>query len=105
LLYHPDGSFERLQADGILVGIKSGVDFEEKCVQLESGSILTLFTDGLVDSPATRGKFTVDDIRKIVKKAKLKPAQELADNVYMRLMEVAGTGPQDDVALVVLKVM
>jgi GAF domain-containing protein len=105
LLYHPDGSFDRLQADGILVGIKPDIGFEEKCVQLKSGSIMVLFTDGLVDSPATRGKFTVEDVQNIIAKAKLKPAQELADNVYMRLMEVAGTGPQDDVALVVLKVM
>ncbi|HOK53433.1 MAG TPA: GAF domain-containing protein [Armatimonadota bacterium] len=105
ILYRPDGSVERLRADGLLVGINPNIEFEEKEVKLEPGSILALFTDGLTDSPAARGKFGVDDVAAIIAEGALKPAQELADNIYTRLMEIAGKGTQDDVALVVLKVL
>lgn len=105
LLYRPDGSFESLRADGLLVGISPHIEFEEKEVHLDSGSILVLYTDGLVDSPAVRGKFGVEEIKEIVTANALKTAQELADNIYTRLMEVAGSRVQDDVALVVLKVL
>lgn len=105
LLCRPNGSFERLRADGLLVGISRDVEFEEKETELESGSVLVLFTDGLIDSPAVRGKFGVDEIKEIVVMDKLKSAQELADNIYTRLIEVAGSRVQDDVALVVLKVL
>ncbi len=103
LLSRADGTIERLWADGILAGIRKDVVFEEKEVVLDPGSVLVLFTDGVVDSPAVRGRFTVEDIAELVASSRLKPAQETADNIYAGLMKSAGTGPQDDVALVVLK--
>jgi GAF domain-containing protein len=105
ILLHPDGSFEKLYADGLLVGISDAVGYEEKSVVLEQGAVLVMFTDGLVDSPAVRGKFGVNEIVEIVSSNMLKPSQELADNIYETLMETAGSRVQDDVALVVLKVL
>ena len=104
LLYRPDGSFETLCADGLLVGIKPDVEFEEKDLRLDSGSILVLFTDGLVDSPIPLQRFGIEEIKEIVTAGALKPAQELADNIYTRLVQAAGSRMHDDVALVVLKV-
>ncbi len=105
ILCRPDGGFEKLHADGLLVGISEGVAFEEKTIALDPGSVLVMFTDGLVDSPAVRGKFGVREIVDIVSPNLLKPPQELADNIYEKLMETAGSRVQDDVALVVLKVL
>lgn len=105
MLIHPDGSIDRLQADGLLIGIKSSIQFEEKTVQLESESILVLFTDGVIDSASADCKFSVRDIADIVARNKLKSAQELADNIYAGLIDVSAAGTHDDVALVVLKVM
>ncbi|MBI2841928.1 MAG: GAF domain-containing protein [Armatimonadetes bacterium] len=105
LLYRPDGSFDRLRADGLLVGVNPGFEFEEKRVRLDPGSVLVLFTDGVVDSANIRGKFGIDEMEEIVRSDALKPAQELADNIYIRLLELTGSGAQDDAALVVLKVM
>lgn len=105
ILYRPDGSFESLRASGILVGIDPDADYEEKSTKLESGSILVMFTDGVVESPAARRSFGVEQIKEIIAANALKPSQEVADNIFAGLLDVAGDGVQDDVALVVLKVM
>jgi len=103
LLYRPDGSFDRLQAGGLLVGISPEADFEQKEVRLDKGSIVVLFTDGLVEAPSIRRKFGIEQIKEIVAASALKPAQEVADNIYARVTGIVGSRMQDDVALVVLK--
>lgn len=105
VLFHPDGTYELLRGDGLLIGISPEISYEEKDVSLPQGSILVMFTDGLVDSPAVRGKFGVPQLAEIVNSAFLQPAQTLADNIHERLMEIAGNNVQDDVALMVLKVV
>jgi sigma-B regulation protein RsbU (phosphoserine phosphatase) len=100
-----NGSAERLRADGLLIGIKSDIEFEEKEIQLDSGSTLVLFTDGVIDSAAPDCKFGAEDIVETVAESALKSAQELADNIYARLMDISAAETHDDVALVVLKVM
>lgn len=105
LLYRHDGSLERLTADGILIGVTPNAAYEEKCIALEPGSVIALFTDGVVDSQNGPEKFDVDDISAIITACALMPAQQLADNIYARLIETTGDVTQDDAALVVLKVI
>lgn len=105
ILIHQNGSVERLQAEGLLIGIKPDVEYEEKEILLDSGSTLVLFTDGVIDSAAADSKFGTGDITEAAADSTLKSAQELADNIYTRLMDISAAGTHDDVALVVLKVM
>lgn len=42
-----EGLFTELDADGLLMGVKTGVCFEEKGTRVEVGDILVLYTDGV----------------------------------------------------------
>ncbi|MEN6521835.1 MAG: GAF domain-containing protein [Armatimonadota bacterium] len=105
ILVRQNGSMERLQADGLLIGIEPDVEYEEKEISLNSGSTLVLFTDGVIDSAARDSRFGTSDITEVVTNSPLKSAQELADNIYTRLMDTSAAETHDDVALIVLKVI
>ena len=47
----------QLDTDGLIIGIRENVTFEEKKVQLVSGDCLLLYTDGLTESESPGGEF------------------------------------------------
>ena len=50
LLRHPDGSVEELHYDGILLGVGAPTSRVPRQVKLYPGSLLVLYTDGLIES-------------------------------------------------------
>jgi|GEM_PF-604092 len=104
ILFRNNGKVERLCAPGVLVGITPEAGYEEKSVDLDSGDIILFFTDGLFESQESRGCPGIKDIEEVVRTGFLKPAQEIADNLFERLEETAGSRAADDVALVVLRI-
>ncbi|WP_078878828.1 SpoIIE family protein phosphatase [Streptomyces sp. NRRL B-24720] len=54
LLRHPGGRTDALCiTSGLLLGIDRGADYQTTGIPLPSGSVLTLYTDGLVECPGT----------------------------------------------------
>jgi len=105
LMYRPTtGKFRHLRADGILIGILPGAVFEEKKIKLRSGDLVAIFTDGLTDATVGRKRFGLEVVKQMMADDALKPAQEVADNIYRSLLSFASNRIQDDVALLVLKV-
>ncbi len=47
----------QLDADGMIIGIRKQVDFEEKSLTLCSGDTLLLYTDGLLEAESPNGEF------------------------------------------------
>lgn len=56
ILLRTDGSFEELDAEGMIIGVVREVDFEEKTLALEAGSRLVLYTDGIVEAENGSGE-------------------------------------------------
>jgi sigma-B regulation protein RsbU (phosphoserine phosphatase) len=48
---------EPLDADGLILGVKKGVVFEEKSLQTEKGDRLLLYTDGITEALNEQGEF------------------------------------------------
>lgn len=48
---------EPLDAEGLLLGVKKNVPFEEKSLQIESGDRLLLYTDGVTEALNEQGEF------------------------------------------------
>jgi sigma-B regulation protein RsbU (phosphoserine phosphatase) len=96
-----DGSFSELDAEGLLIGIKSAVDFEEKVIRVEAGDILTLYTDGVTESEDAAGNFfgTGRLSRAIAARSSGHP-QEIVAGVFQ---ELAAFTLSDDVALIIVK--
>jgi serine phosphatase RsbU (regulator of sigma subunit) len=52
LLRQPDGVVQRLAQPALPLGLAEGVRYEERCLPLEVGSVLLLYTDGIADALA-----------------------------------------------------
>jgi serine phosphatase RsbU (regulator of sigma subunit)/anti-sigma regulatory factor (Ser/Thr protein kinase) len=77
------------------------VRFDSMSVDIEKGSTLLLFTDGLVEVRGTSIEVRLDELRRIVEAGPNDP-EDLCDAVLERML--GDHEPQDDVALLVLSV-
>jgi PAS domain S-box-containing protein len=102
LVLHPDGSVVALEADeaDLLLGIDPGVVRQERVELVERGCTVLLYTDGLVER---RGQSLDVGLQRLggllAEKGRL-PLQQLCDQL---LRELVSTQPEDDVALVAVR--
>ncbi|MEV7521104.1 SpoIIE family protein phosphatase [Streptomyces sp. NPDC091371] len=97
LLRHPDGRAEVLDlAGGVVLGIDPGASYPVTELRLAVGSVLALYTDGLVEKPGTDIDVGVERLRAALAAARPAPLTETAD----RLIGEAGSSDRpDDIAL------
>ncbi|MFD3717176.1 SpoIIE family protein phosphatase [Streptomyces sp. NPDC058674] len=98
LLRHPDGRTEVLElAGGVVLGIDPEASYPVTEMRLATGSVLALYTDGLVEKPGTDIDAGVEGLRLSLAAARPSPLTETAD----RLIGEAGNTADrpDDIAL------
>lgn len=98
LLRHPDGRTEVLDlAGGVVLGIDPEASYPVTELRLETGSVLALYTDGLVETPGIDIDLGVERLRLSLAAAAPAPLTETAD----RLIAEAGSAATrpDDIAL------
>ncbi|WP_406086995.1 SpoIIE family protein phosphatase [Streptomyces virginiae] len=98
LLRHPDGRTEVLDlAGGVVLGIDPEASYPVTELRLTTGSILALYTDGLVEKPGLDIDVGVERLRTALEAARPSPLAETAD----RLISEAGNTADrpDDIAL------
>jgi len=96
-----------LDAEGLILGVKQSVVFEERVIELYKGDVLFFYTDGLTEATNPEGEMfqnwrvcshlaTVSDL----------PVKDIIDSFYRTVTEFTGsTTLQDDISLVVLKIL
>lgn len=101
------GVAQLLEPTGLVVGALPESCYEQKVVHLEPGDVLALYTDGLTDSRSPAGVFfTNHGAAEVLKKLSPKAtAVEMADALYAGAREFSGGAIEDDVALLVVKVL
>ncbi len=108
VLLRRNGRHEYLERGGMMVGMFEGATFEEATVQLEPGDRVVLFTDGVSEAVNAAGQeFGEDRIRDLVREL---PGDLSAREVTSRILEALhrfldGVEPQDDVTVMVLRVL
>lgn len=50
LLVRPDGSYEKLEAGGLMLGMMPGFEYSEARSRLEPGEVLVMYTDGVTEA-------------------------------------------------------
>jgi sigma-B regulation protein RsbU (phosphoserine phosphatase) len=108
LLVHMHGGHCReLDAEGLILGVSKGVQFEEKQIKLHAGDLLVLHTDGIIESEDSVGElFGIDRLCAIVQARRSEPPQAIIDAVLQEVSLFRGTTPQeDDVTMIVMKVV
>lgn len=105
-IYRPStDSRIRLDAEGLILGIKPGVAFEEKKTRLRSGDLLLLYTDGIVEAESQEGLFFGETrLLQLLKTYHALPPQQIIDKILHQVRLFTGIQNfNDDVTLVIMR--
>jgi sigma-B regulation protein RsbU (phosphoserine phosphatase) len=108
LLVRIDGEQCReLDAEGMILGVKKGVEFEEKQIRMQAGDVLFLHTDGIIESKNSSGEqFGIVRLCAIVQARRSEAPQAIIDAVLREVSIFRGAAPQeDDVTMIVMKIV
>ena len=106
IIKQPDGSFELYKdAHGFVIGGMSGIKFREYALQLQKGSKLFIYTDGVAEATnADEELFGVDRTLDALNEVKDESPQVILDNIKKRVDEFVGNAPQfDDLTMLCLE--
>ncbi|MDX9709036.1 MAG: PP2C family protein-serine/threonine phosphatase, partial [Trichloromonas sp.] len=98
-------SCERLDAEGLILGIKTDVIFEEKTEFLNPGDMLVLYTDGIIEAANAEGElFGEERLCRLLHELQPESPQKIIDSLLEQVREYTGMQNfTDDVSLVVMK--
>ncbi|ABK99237.1 ABC transporter substrate binding protein [Pelobacter propionicus] len=105
LLYHSRGkSVQELDADGLILGIRRGVCFEEASIEVEAGDVLLLYTDGVIEAERDRGEFFGSDrLSRLLTEQHERHPREIIDKILAEVTRFTRTRVRaDDIALFVV---
>jgi len=108
VVVRPGGHQVTLEKGGTVLGILEDIDFEESQVQLAAGDVVVLYTDGVSEAVNDAGEmFTDARLRDFVSSLpRSLTAREVATRILGALESFLGDAePQDDVTLLVLRVL
>jgi sigma-B regulation protein RsbU (phosphoserine phosphatase) len=96
-----------LDADGLIIGVKPSVIFEERSIELLKGDVLLFYTDGLTEATDAQGdSFGTERVCSLLKTVSDLSSREIIDSFYSAVTEFTGLETfQDDISLVVLKIL
>src|SRR5262245_8107748 len=108
VLLRPDGNRTFLERGGTVLGILEDVEFEEAQVALGPGDLVVLYTDGVTEAlNAHNEQFGEERLCEAVQAMpRGLSAREVAERLHAALREfLGGREPQDDLTLLVLRVV
>lgn len=102
-----ESPLRELDTEGLILGVKKDVLFEERTVKLISGDILLFYTDGLTEACNSQGEmFETSGMYDHLKTCVHLSADEIIDSFYARIHAFTGSqNLQDDISLVVVKIL
>ncbi|HSY36959.1 MAG TPA: PP2C family protein-serine/threonine phosphatase [Acidobacteriaceae bacterium] len=102
LVISKDGSVQRLEVGGAVVGLLDGLEYEEATVQLEPGDLLVAYTDGLTEPEKQGEDFGEQRLMEFVRAHREEPLTVLASNTLQVVKAWIGEQEQPDDMTVVL---
>jgi sigma-B regulation protein RsbU (phosphoserine phosphatase) len=95
-----------LDAEGLILGVKSDVQFEEKSIQLSRGDMVLFYTDGITEARNGAGDlFGTERLCSILKAGFRENPEYLIETILREVTAYSGTTTvEDDISLVVMKV-
>jgi len=108
LIHRPgETSCRELDAEGLILGIKQNVVFEEQVIALQAGDVIFFHTDGIPEAMTAQGElYGTERMCRHLAEIGHEPAGRIADSFYTQVQQFSGTEAlQDDVSMVVLKIL
>jgi serine phosphatase RsbU (regulator of sigma subunit) len=107
LLRAGQNSCERLDAEGLILGVRRAVVFDEQQVTLAPGDIVLFYTDGVTEAekPESGGFFGEDRLCDLFAQSRDLPPGALIEAIMQQVRAFTGVHNfQDDITLMVMKV-
>jgi sigma-B regulation protein RsbU (phosphoserine phosphatase) len=98
-------SVERLECGGTVLGLFADAEYEEAAVKLESGDVVVVFTDGLIEARNPAGEeFGEPRLLGLLTEHSHLSASELEKLIWQSVQSwTAGAEQEDDLTLLILK--
>ena len=96
---------EALDTDGLILGVRKNVCFEEKSIAMETGDLILLYTDGLIEAENPAGDFFgIDPVRNILHQHAHHSPKFIIDIIIQQLTQFCQSDSfKDDVTLMIFK--
>jgi len=107
-LVHADGTFDRLDRGGMILGIlKTTAPYEEASIAFREGDALVLFTDGVSEAMSVRAEeYGEERLERVLRQTTASPAEYILDAIHRDvLLHAAGAQQSDDITMMVVKVI
>jgi phosphoserine phosphatase RsbU/P len=99
-----DGSIEKLDVGGSVIGLFDNLTYRQACVKLASGALLVAYSDGVTEPENEFGEFGESRLLDIVRAHRDQPLERISEAVLSAVQEWIGSNPQpDDVTLVLAR--
>ena len=100
-----DGSIELLGTTGMPIGMFANRVFEQGDVQLFTGDLLFIYSDGVPDAVNVAGdEFGMDRLVDALREANDRSVDHIIDHLFARIDEFVGDAPQfDDITMMVVR--
>ncbi len=109
-VFHQDGTFERLDPSGILIGFMAKQEYRQRTLALEPGDVVVLFTDGITEAvhpgaPTAELKYFGEErLVDVIRDHLALGAGEIQSAILGALVShMGGAAASDDITLVVIK--
>ncbi len=106
LLVHHDGTVEKLEGTGLLLGIMAAAKYEQRTCHLEKGDVVVLFSDGVTEAcrPDVDEEFGEDRLAATLAELSHESAKSIIESINKRVQDfTCGAPPADDITLVVAR--
>ncbi len=106
ILVRADGTVEEVPAAGLPVGLFPSPRYFEQGIQLGSGDLIALSTDGITESANRNGEmYGRKRLAALLRqeRARQTPAAEICDLILRDVRQFRGGAPEDDATVVVLR--
>jgi serine phosphatase RsbU (regulator of sigma subunit) len=106
LLVHHNGTVEKLEGGGLLLGILANAQYEQRTCQLEQGDVVVLFSDGVTEAARldVDEEFGEDRLAATLAELSRDSAKSIIESINQRVQEfTGGAPPADDITLVVAR--
>ncbi len=107
LLCWRSGTLERIESNGLLIGILPDADYPVCEIPLHSGDRFLLYTDGVVEPENAAGEaFGDHELERVIRKYQSNTPSELSDRLLLEVgrWQPASISQQDDITLIVIDI-
>jgi len=105
MLLSPDGAMNELEEGGLILGLFADTEYEQAEVQMKTGDLLTLYTDGVTEAANEDEELWGEErLLQLLRETHRAPCRRILHEVLGEVRAFSGSvGPSDDITMVVAR--